>query len=524
MRCRGGTCLDRRRGMRTAIGLVVASVLGCGVGGDPAPAEIESPLETDFRRTIIFVYGETQPGQDMFVRGGLDHAAAKQLLGLDCTPTNLACAIPIRHRNLANATTAPWKAGDAFLDWYGREAAQSSAASGTPADWTTAMWSPDLGPVKTVATDGYGLEPTNRFGLHYWMLDVDMDCSKTIDINGTRWFELKTFISNGPGWESNVHQPGAPYPSANHFARCGEINVFRRGSDAVRFYPIGEPPPTSYRFIAIGDAGKGTAEQWEVARAIESDCRARGCDFALMLGDNIYSSGASSVTDDQFRTKFEDPYRALAFPFYVVLGNHDYGGDGSGNEFWKGQVEVDYTARSKKWKLPGAYYRWTMVDSDLFALDTNMQMYQMDGAQHAAVAHWTSASSAPWKIAYGHHPYRSNGNHGNAGSYDGTAGVVPWSGDGVKSFLDANICGKVDLYLSGHDHSRQWLTDTCGGSTELAVSGAGGSGGSLPGSNPARFQSGSTGFLAVSVEGNTLTAQFINAQAQVEFTRVLTKP
>jgi alpha-amylase len=58
------------------------------------------------------------------------------------------------------------------------------------------------------------------------MLDVDMDCAKT----GNGWFEVKSFISNGPGWESDVSQPGAPWSSGNHFARCGYLNVFERGN------------------------------------------------------------------------------------------------------------------------------------------------------------------------------------------------------------------------------------------------------------------------------------------------------
>ena len=64
------------------------------------------------------------------------------------------------------------------------------------------------------------------------MIDVDMDCSKAID--GV-WFELKSYISNGPGWEPDVHQPGAPYGSGNHFAKCGMLNVFERGSAAATF-------------------------------------------------------------------------------------------------------------------------------------------------------------------------------------------------------------------------------------------------------------------------------------------------
>jgi hypothetical protein len=180
-----------------------------------------------WKRTVIFMYGQTVTGQDMFLRGGLDHTYANTNLGRSCATTNFQCAMPIRHLNLRNATTAPWKQNDNYLDWYGTEAGQSTAAPGSPADWTTDYWPPEWGPKKTVAVDGHGEEPLNHWGQHYWMLDVEMDCSKTV--NG--WFEVKSFISNGPGWEPNLAQPGAPYVSGNHFGKCGEINMFKRGSN-----------------------------------------------------------------------------------------------------------------------------------------------------------------------------------------------------------------------------------------------------------------------------------------------------
>jgi len=189
-----------------------------------------------FQRTVIFVRGQTQPGQDMFLRGGFDHQVAATTLGITCTSSNFKCAIPIRHRNLLNGTTSPWKLGDTFLDWYGPEAGQTTpshqlVAQGTAADWTTRQWT--FGnPKRTVAVDGFGEEPLNIWGDHFWMIDVDMDCSKAID--GT-WFELKTFISNGPGWEPDVHQANTPYASGNHFARCGMVNMFERGSSAATF-------------------------------------------------------------------------------------------------------------------------------------------------------------------------------------------------------------------------------------------------------------------------------------------------
>lgn len=191
----------------------------------------DAPQQTDWKRTVVFVYGVTTNGQDMFIRGGIDHAYAGSVLGKTCTDTNYECAIPIRHNNLLNATTAPWKTNDNYLDWYGRESGQNTAAQGSAADWTANVWPSGWGAVRSVAMDGYGVAPLNVYGQHYWMMDVGMDCSKTV--NG--WFELKTFISNGPGWEPDVNQSGKPYSSGNHFGQCGKINVFQRGSSSATF-------------------------------------------------------------------------------------------------------------------------------------------------------------------------------------------------------------------------------------------------------------------------------------------------
>lgn len=182
-----------------------------------------------WKRTIVFMFGQTTTGQDMFVRGGIDHAFAQANLGVNCTAENKLCAIPIKHRNLKNTTTSPWKANDNFLDWYGSEPNQSAVAQGSPLDWTTNLWPASWGTKRTLEIDGFGETPLNLWGQHYWILDVDMDCSKTV--NG--WFELKSFISNGPSWEGDINQAGAPYVSKNHFAQCGKLNKFERGSSAV---------------------------------------------------------------------------------------------------------------------------------------------------------------------------------------------------------------------------------------------------------------------------------------------------
>jgi hypothetical protein len=63
--------------------------------------------------------------------------------------------------------------------------------------------------------------------------------------------------------------------------------------------------PRGVRFAAIGDTGKGNTGQKQVADAIARKCAASGCDFVQLLGDNIYDSGVTSVTDPQWQTKFE---------------------------------------------------------------------------------------------------------------------------------------------------------------------------------------------------------------------------
>ena len=71
-------------------------------------------------------------------------------------------------------------------------------------------------------------------GDNYWMVDLDMDCSKTEG----GWFEFKGYLMNaGNGWENDIMQEQActgsaaegsvPYPSINHFGRCGYVNVLQ---------------------------------------------------------------------------------------------------------------------------------------------------------------------------------------------------------------------------------------------------------------------------------------------------------
>lgn len=300
--------------------------------------------------------------------------------------------------------------------------------------------------------------------------------------------------------------------------------------------PVDAGPTTPVRFIAFGDTGKGCSNsadpQCAVAEAAKVKCATDGCDFAVLLGDNIYPSGATSPNDPIFETVFEQPYKDLNFPFYVALGNHDYGHNGAGTNFGVEQNEIGYTQNSQKWKMPTNFYKQSFGNGalDLVVTDTNRAMFGEEAAQRTQVKAWLAASTATWKIAVGHHPYKSNGDHGNAGCYDGyevpgvgCVSVPPADGSGVKAFLEDSICGRADFYLCGHDHSRQWLADKCNG-TELVVSGGGASTTSIQGKNAAHWEEASSGFFYVKIDGKTLTAEFISATGNVDFSRTVTKP
>jgi hypothetical protein len=268
-----------------------------------------------------------------------------------------------------------------------------------------------------------------------------------------------------------------------------------------------EPFARVVRFAVLGDTGTGSETQRKVAVALRDTCARRGCDFAILLGDNIYDVGVTSVHDAQWDAKFEIPYADVDIPFRPVLGNHDNGGfltqwlgelfGGAGAEFERGDVQVAYSEVSTKWLMPARTYDFRVGPAHFFALDTNDMVWSVanDDAeartwiQTDTIPGRIDGSSATWKIAMGHHPWISNGRHGDAGEYEGLeenitdlVAAIPFlgdlsdvvTGDGVRASLDTIACGRVDIYFAGHDHNLQWFEPTadCPG-THFVVSGAG---------------------------------------------------
>ena len=286
-----------------------------------------------------------------------------------------------------------------------------------------------------------------------------------------------------------------------------------------------QPSTESVRFLAFGDSGEGNEAQFATASAAEGVCEERGCDFALLLGDNFYDVGVTSVDDPQFADKFEMPYAGLDMPFYVILGNHDYG------DFipdWnRGQYQIDYADVNDKWTMPDFWYTFTSESgqTQFFALDTMRVMFNHElSEQRTWLETELAASTSPWKVAFGHHPYISNGQHGNAGNYEGIGGLPVIAGDYVKELVEDYLCGQVHAYINGHDHNRQSFDPVCG--TYFFVSGAAAktTDFAFHDDNPTTWGDDTReGFLWAEIEGETMTVAHYDLDGNLDHETIISQ-
>lgn len=211
------------------------------------------------------------------------------------------------------------------------------------------------------------------------------------------------------------------------------------------------------RFAFVGDMGTGDDNQYRVAKSLKKCIDRDDLQFVIGLGDNIYDCGAKSIDDIQFKRKFEKPYSKISddIKFYMTLGNHDYG-----EHYCKCQLQdkellqVEYGKMSqkngKKWYMPSRYYTFKKGNIEFFALDANVdkQTKKEIDEQIRYMKNKINKSKAKWKIAFGHQPWVSIGDHGNAPNRL------------QKYFKELFSDGKIDIYLCGDDHNKQLIEKT----------------------------------------------------------------
>jgi len=265
------------------------------------------------------------------------------------------------------------------------------------------------------------------------------------------------------------------------------------------YLPINEATmkSTGIRILVFGDSGTGEDVQMKVAKGMQAFCARNGCHFGLLVGDNFYPAGVKSVDDPQFVEKFEKPYSGMGIPIFVVLGEHDWGRKGM---MYNWQAQVEYSKKSKTWKMPSDVYA---VNSDvlkIMALDTNS--FPISKYQRQWLDDELKKSKARWNLVIGHKPVYSYGYHGD----------TPFMVQDVLPLL----CGRADLYLSGHEHNSQVLRADCG--LPLIISGSAGK--PFPKIDQGErtlYVNNQPGFSYLIVQENKITVQMVTENGEIRY-------
>lgn len=184
----------------------------------------------------------------------------------------------------------------------------------------------------------------------------------------------------------------------------------------------------------IGDTGSGYDLQKEVALELENE----GCRMIRHTGDVVYEEGIESPSDKYYKRRFHDVYfnTLQKVPFFITLGNHDHLGEPGA---W-----IRIAKKNKSVVYPHFWYADRHGDLCFINLDT--QHFKLkDKKVYRDQLQWFEKIKKEFKdcklkIAVGHHPMYSSGQHGDA-KYSRM--------DAYKKYFP----GFIDLFVTGHDHN-----------------------------------------------------------------------
>ena len=197
--------------------------------------------------------------------------------------------------------------------------------------------------------------------------------------------------------------------------------------------------------LFIGNFGTGNENQYLVSKLLKHLIDTYKCKFVLGLGDNIYPDGVKAIDDKQFMEKFELPYSNISnkIKFFNVLGHHDY------NIKVSPKNEIKYTKISNKWVMPHNFYcfrkKFNNIPVEFIGIDTNLSKMKNRKLQEQWLLNTIYESRCRWIIVFGHHPWKSY------------SSVQQHDLELDELYEKINSIGKVDLILSGHEHTKQHI-------------------------------------------------------------------
>jgi tartrate-resistant acid phosphatase type 5 len=271
----------------------------------------------------------------------------------------------------------------------------------------------------------------------------------------------------------------------------------RRPPGVFQVKPAGQP----IRVVGMGDFGSGNQAQRDVAAAIVRMGKAQPFDFGVTFGDNFYPSGMTSTDDPRWRDWWEALYSPLGITFYPTLGNHEwYSDDGA-------EAEIAY--HSPTWRFPSPYYTFTAGPAQFFAVDTS----EISEEEVLWLDRAIAASTAKWKVVFGHHPIFAPEKSAKSGAY--------------MKYMQARLWpllrGRVDAYLCGHQHAMAHMDPREG--VHFFMSGGGGAAlGKVSKKAPgAIFAESTFGFLTLEADGASMKIAIFDTDGKPFDSEVITK-
>ncbi len=254
--------------------------------------------------------------------------------------------------------------------------------------------------------------------------------------------------------------------------------------------PLADFQPAPAQYVASYNSYVPASGLDPVAAAMKRFCVTSDCEFALMLGDNIYPDGATQGLDGhddalRFERLFTRPFGGLGgksadFRIYATLGNHDWKTSREGT-----MAQLKFLEETPPFYMDGLFYRVKPPAGkgqvELFVVDTTMLLagqqvpedaLNPDGSEKALdeyenpppwsrpatdaqrdMVGWLEeslrSSKARWKFVVGHNPIWSGG-----GSKFQQARVL-------RELLLPTLCRYADAYFAGHEHTLEIHEDTC---------------------------------------------------------------
>lgn len=286
-----------------------------------------------------------------------------------------------------------------------------------------------------------------------------------------------------PSYEQ-LDEDETPHRTLSAYLAAQAEDWLERNADMTGFRP------TPWVFESALGGYTDASGMYPVAFATDEVCRTLGCDFAAMVGDNIYPDGATLGADGisdarRFMDMLDRPYGRLGtgvedFTIYAMMGNHDWRVSREATV-----AQMEYLQQHPNFTMPDFFYRAVPAGMEgfleIFVIDTEMllastqvhtdnldaegrevrtgEMEEWDDFVKPAtdgekrMVEWLEESlrdsKAHWKIVMGHHAVWSGG------------GSKFEKAHALRAMYMNSVCKYADAYISGDDHMLEVYADDC---------------------------------------------------------------